>query len=1148
MTIKKILFTALLAIVSQTLMAQGIRISGTLTDNDGPIMMANVVERDANNRIVSAVQTDFNGNFSMQVKSTKNKLVFSYVGDKTQVVTIGNKTVFNIKLEPEGTQLQEVVVKAKRGSSGGLMISKKEISVSQQTFDLENVKGLAFTSADEALQGEIAGLDIVSNSGNLGAGTSMRLRGVTSITGDANPLIVVDDKIFDNPDENFDFANANEEQYASLLSVNVEDIASITVLKDAAATAVWGSRGSNGVLVITTKHGMRGKPRVDFSYKFTGTWQPAGYTLLNGDEYSMLMKEEFYNPGQRSDATADMQELNYNTAWPEYENWNNNTDWVKAVKQFGAMHDYNMTLSGGGEKATFRISAGYKNQTGSIIKQKFQQFTTRLVLDYNVSDRIRFSTNFALTYTNNDKNYSNLLGIAQNIAPNMSIYRQDANGNDTGEYYIMNESNPTTGGGATDIYSSNYLSPIRGLGNPVAIANLASSKEQTYRLTPDFSIKYELLGTEPDKSRLTLNGRVDFDIYASSSPTYYPASLSSARWNSSTYNAKSNSETNRMKVGGRVELVFTPHFKNEDWFATMLARYEMSTSKYNNQYTRENNLPPGVDDPTVYAWLYQDNKINPLTSGNSRSASQNLLYNGHISYKDGRYSLGFSLRADGDSKFGPKHKWALFPGVSLRYNISDEPFMTKIKGNWLSMLGLRASWGVNGKAPSSNYLFYNTYNTSAGYYGAAGNMQPAGTLDGLKIDDLRWEKTTSMNLGFNLGLLNDKIEIDFDYYHKVTKDLLMSNVAISSVTGYGALSYMNVGQMNNDGWELNVSAKKLIKIGKFSMDMSFNVAQNSNLLKEMDESVLESLNTWHTVYSSGKTGSPWGITNRGDWPLRVQLNNSLGSIYGFRYNGVYQYGYDYLENLQKENNWNESQYEAAINGMLAEGKTFPIVVRNGKVLMQDGHPRRMLFNYVNNNGSGSSTYTFQGGDAIYQDINNDGQINELDIVYLGNSLPKINGGFNFTFRYGNWSVKTRFMYRFGNKIVNLARQNLEKMYDTYNQCATVNYRWRKDGDVTVIPRAMHNASYNFQPSDRFVEDGGFVRFQNLQIAYNFPKKMIKKWGLNQLQAYASLNNLYVWTKYSGVDPEISPQGYGVAADASQTPRSKQFTLSLNIGF
>lgn len=1149
---KKIIFTVLMTVIGQTLMAQDIRVSGTLTDNDGPIMMANVVERDANNRIVSAVQTDFNGNFSMTIKSTKNKLVFSYVGDKTQIVSIGNKTVFNVKLEPEGTQLQEVVVKAKRGSSGGLMISKKEISVSQQALNMENVEGLAFTSADEALQGEIAGLDIVSNSGNLGAGTSMRLRGVTTISGDANPLIVVDDKIFDNPDEDFDFANANEEQYASLLSVNVDDIASITVLKDAAATAVWGSRGSNGVLLITTKHGMRGKPRLNFSYKFTGTWQPDGYTLLNGDDYTMLMKEEFYNPSQKSDATTNIWELNYNKSWAEYENWNNNTDWVKAVTQFGAMHDYNLNLAGGGEKATFRISAGYKHQTGSIIKQKFQQFTTRLVLDYNVSDRIRFSTNFALTYTGNDKNYgNNLLSLAQKVAPNMSIYRQDANGNDTGEYFIMNPYakkpnandyySPSEGN-----YSSYELREIKNLGNPVAIANLAWAKEQTYRLTPDFSIKYELLGTEQDKSRLTLNGRVDFDIYASSSPSYYPASLTSNEWGSSNYNLSTNTETNRLKVGGRVELVFTPYFKNEDWSATMLARYEMSTEKYNKQSDDMNGLPTGITSPSVDAYLTK------MNSTSSRSASQNLLYNGHVSYKDGRYSLGFSLRADGDSKFGPKNKWAIFPGVSARYNISDEPFMTKFKGKWLSMFGLRASWGINGRAPSANYLFYNTYNTSAGYYGDGTNMQPTGLLDGLKLDDLRWEKTTSYNFGFNLGLLSDQFEVDFDYYHKVTKDLLMNPVAIPSFVGYSTLSYMNVGQMNNDGWELNVTAKKLLKIGKFSMDMSFNVAQNSNLLKEMNQSVLDALNTYYTNYSNGKSGNsyrPWAIDQRGNWPLRVQLNNSLGSIYGFRYQGVYQYGYDYLENLQKENNWTEDQYEAAINKMLAEGKTFPIVRdEQGKVLMQQGHPKRQVFNYVNSNGTGSTTYTFQGGDAIYEDINHDGQINELDIVYLGNSMPKINGGFNLTFRYGNWSLKTRFMYRFGNKVVNLARQNLEKMYDSYNQCATVNYRWRKDGDVTVIPRAMYNSSYNFQPSDRFVEDGGFVRFQNLQLTYNFPKKALKKWGLNQLQAYASLNNLYVWTKYSGVDPEVSPQGYGVAADASQTPRSKQFTFTLNVGF
>lgn len=1147
MTFKKLLFTAMLTVISQVLMAQGVRISGTLTDADGPIMMANVVERDANNRIVSAVQTDFNGNFSMQVKSTKNKLVFSYVGDKTQVVTIGNRTVFNIKLEAEGTQLQEVVIKAKRSHSGGLMISKKEVSVSQQTFDLENVKGMAFTSADEALQGEIAGLDIVSNSGNLGAGTSMRLRGVTSITGNANPLIVVDDKVFDNPDEDFDFANANEEQYASLLSVNVEDIASITVLKDAAATAVWGAQGSNGVILITTKHGTRGKPRVNFSYKFTGTWQPKGYNLLDGDSYTMLLKEEFYNPTQDPNATANINEINYlgSDRWSEAQNWDNNTDWVKAVKQFGAMHEYNMNLTGGGQKATFRISAGYKHQTGTIIKQKFQQFTTRLVLDYNVSDRIRFSTNFALTYTGNDMNWdggskNNLLGKAQMIAPNMSIYRQRMDGSDTDEYYIMNpEGNPANGN-----YSSKQLKDIKALGNPIAIANMAWAKENTYRLTPDFSIKYELLGTEPDKSRLTLNGRVDFDIYANSTPTYFPASLTSNAWTANNYNPSTNTETNRIKVGGRVELVYTPHFKNEDWFVTMLARYDMSTQKYNKQSNTMNNLPTGLTSPTIYAWLAA------MESSNSRSAEQALLYNGHLSYKDGRYSLGFSLRADGNSKFGPKNKWALFPGVSARYNVSDEPFMKKIKGNWLSMLGLRASWGVNGRAPSANYLFYNTYSSSDGYGFSSTTLQPTVSLSGLKLDDLRWEKTTSYNLGFNLGFLNDKIELDFDYYHKVTKDLLMNPVDILSTMGFSSLAYKNVGQMNNDGWEMNISANKLIKKGKFSMDVSFNVAQNSNMLKEMDESVLEFMNTYYTNYSNGKTGSGWAIDQRGNWPLRVQLNNSLGSIYGFRYKGVYQYGYDYLENLQKENNWSNAEYEAAINGMLAEGKTFPVVVReDGTVLMDGtGHPMRQRFNYENTNGVGSQTYTFQGGDAIYEDINHDGQINGLDVVYLGNSLPKVNGGFNFTFHYGKWSLKARFMYRFGNKVVNLARQNLEKMFDTYNQCATVNYRWRKDGDITPIPRAMYNASYNFQPSDRFVEDGGFVRFQNLQLSYNFDKKVISKWGLNQLQLYASMNNLCVWTKYSGVDPEISPQGYGVAADASQTPRSRQFTLSLNVGF
>jgi len=1162
MNIKKAFSTALLCIAAQMAVAQGIRISGTLSDADGPIMMGNVTERDANNRIVSATQTDFNGNFSMQVKSTKNKLVFSYVGDKEKVITIGNQTTFKVKLEPANTQLKEVKVVGRRTNSGGLTIQKKEMTVASQTMNMEQVEGLAFTSADEALQGEIAGLDIVSNSGNLGSGTQMRLRGVTTLSANANPLIVVDDKIFDNPDEDFDFLNADEEQYSSLLSVNVEDIASIEVLKDAAATAVWGSRGSNGVIKITTKRGSRGKPRVNFSYKFTGTWQPDGYSLLNGDDYTMLMKEEFYNPTQRSDRTTNIAEINYDKSWAEYENWNNNTDWVDAVKQFGMMHDFNVNLTGGGQKATFRISAGYKHQTGSIIEQKFQQFTTRMALDYNVSDRIRFITNFALTYTNNHKNFEgkyngvnhgSILSIAENIAPNMAIYRQNADGSDTGEYYLMNPSAPNRNVSPYDgDYSSYDLSSIRSLGNPVAIAHEAWIKDQTYRLTPDFTIKYEILGTEAEKSRLTFNGRVDFDIFAESKPTYWPASLSTDTWTSADYNATTNYEYNSMKIGGRTELVFTPYFKNRDWTATMLLRYELSTSKNNRQQTNMSHLPNDITSPTVDAYV-----SSTPSSGSGESRSQNVLYNGHASYLDGRYSLGFSLRADGDSKFGPKNKWAYFPGVSARWNVIDEPFMKWAKAKVVSMLGVRASWGINGKAPDKDYLFYNMYNTSAGNYGKGNDRANYATLDGLKLDDLRWEKTNSYNIGANLGLWDDKIEIDFDYYFKDTKDLLMEKVNIPSFTGYSQIAYSNVGRMTNQGWELNFTAKKFVKWGKFSADFSANIAQNTNLLKEMDESVLQSINgtTWDATVRGNST-SPSG------YPIRVQLNNSLGSIYGFRYEGVYNMTYDYLQNYRTENGLSAAAYEEWINGILhgtlpdewytqhrltKQPYTAPVAVgSDGKVLMDNttGEPQRMVYDY----SDGAARYQFQGGDAKYQDVNHDGQINALDVVYLGNSLPKVNGGFNFTLRYGPWSVKARFMYRFGNKVVNLARMNLENMYGTNNQSRTVNYRWRKDGDVTPMPRAMYNAGWNFQSSDRYVEDGGFVRFQNLQIAYNFDRKMVKKWGLSNLQAYASINNLYVWTRYSGTDPEVSARGYSPAFDTARTPRSKQFTLTLNVGF
>ena len=1146
----RILLTLLFTIVAQAMMAQGRVISGTVEDAMGPVMMANVVERDANNRIVNATQTDMMGNFSMKINNPKNKLVVSYVGSKTKTMTIGEQKTFNIRLEDDKTTLGEVKVTGRRTRSGGLNIDKREVSVSQQTMNMAEVEGMAFTSADEALQGEIAGLDIVSNSGNLGSGTTMRLRGVSTLNGSAEPLIVVDDKIFEYNSGDIDFESADEEAFSSLLAVSVDDIAEITVLKDAAATAIWGSQGANGVIQITTKRGSRGKPKVTLGYKFTGTWMPSGYDLLNGDNYTMMLKEEFYNPTQSSTATSSINEINYVPAesWAEANNWNKNTDWVDAIKQFGEQHEANFNISGGGQKATFRISASYNHQKGTVIKQRMDRLTTRLVLDYNVSDRIRFSTNFALTYTDNLKNYTygsskngnsnnNLLAMALAMAPNASIYRYDRYGNNTGEYFLMN---PTATGMTPDDgnYTSNELADVVAIGNPVAYANRSWQKEQTYSIVPDFNIKYELLGTETGKHRLTFDGRVYFDIYAYSKPTYMPGSLSNGSYTDNNYNFITNTETNQFKMGSRMQLTFTPAFTNEDFYLTMRAYYEAGTQKNTYQYVGQSSIPNGIESATIDARLISmDNQ-----PGTTKSAWQDFVVNGHFSYKS-RYNIGFTLRGDGNSKFGPKNPWFYSPSVSLRYNLSEEPFFTPLR-KVVSMLGVRASWGISGSSSVSVDNYFNQYTSRAGRYGTSYYT----TMSGMKLDDLRPQKKIGLNVGFNLGLLDEMFEVDVNIYKEKTKDLIMRGIPIPTSAAWNTsttLSFGNVGEMENRGWELTVSANKFIKVKKFSASASFNLAQNINKLLEMDQRVLNNLNS-QPSYSRRGANSVLS---------RVVVGDPLCSIYGFNSLGVFQYSYDYLTNYNTKQLQLQAQaaqrgekydwdYEAWINQQLAEGKTFPVATdENGKVIMTNtGVPKHLTYYY------GDTEYEFKGGDAIYEDVNNDGTVNELDIKYLGNSLPKMQGGFSLTLQYGNWKLVGRFNYRWGNKIVNTARMGLESMYGTQNQCSSVTYRWRKDGDLTAIPRALYGTGYNYQVSSRFVEDGSFLRLNNLQLSYNVPKKTIKKLGLSSLSAYVTMNNLFCWTKYTGIDPEIASGTNSPAIDGATTPRSKSVTASLSFGF
>ncbi|MGM9621539.1 MAG: SusC/RagA family TonB-linked outer membrane protein, partial [Bacteroidaceae bacterium] len=868
--------------------AQQRRISGTVSDEIDVIMGANVVEKDKNNRIVSQAVTDMNGNFTMNIKDPNNTLTVSFMGYKTFSQKVGSKSVFKIVLEDNVKTMKEVVVTSKQNApTTGLEIPAREYAGVVQKFSMDDVEGLAFESVDQALQGQIAGLDIVPNSGNLGSGTTMRLRGTTTINGNAQPLIVVNDHIFELPEDaqsvNFETMD-NEEQFSTLLNVNPEDIESITILKDAASAAKWGMRGSNGVIEIKLRRGHKGPTNVSFSYKFNGTWQPDGYKMLNGDGYTMMMKEAYYNPQQKP---TTMPELDYNMEYPFiYNHYSHNTDWVDAVTRFGKEHKYYVYLSGGGDKATFRISAGYDKSTGTIIGQKLDRFSTTSALDYYVSDRIKFSSNISLTFTTNHKNYGNdILARAYNAMPNMSIYEYDVNGNRTGNYFNMLPLAAVYHTNGTDALTQNGYRTSYELrdqfvnGNPVARAMRAWWKQKQYNLTPQFSIEYKLLGKDDDHHRLNYVGDVQLNIYNTSDDKYCPSELkpmdwvwggdNSAQLTSNERNYVDNDEYKSLEFTTRHDLRYYSAFKNRDHSLSGLVRFEMATGSSSKQNLGLWNVPDGITDPTVIALL------RSASASNSDWRSHSFYEQIHYAYK-GKYNIDATLRTDGSTSFGAGHKYGTFPSVGARWNISDENFMQWSK-KIVSMLAFRPTWGVTGNTGGSGSDQYNKY-ASAGYYNGHQVIKP----ENLSLTELRWEKTKQWNLGFNLGLLNDLLNFELEVYNKKTTDLLMDNLRIASANGFSSLSKANVGVLRNKGWELNAYTAKFAKVGKFSMKLRGNIAQNFNEVEEMDPLILEALNGAETYHPENLK-----------YNNRVQIGNALGSIYGLRYKGVYRYDYDH---------------------------------------------------------------------------------------------------------------------------------------------------------------------------------------------------------------------------------------------------------------
>lgn len=1054
-----------------------------------PLPLVAIMEMDESNRFLSGTQSDMEGNFSIMVANKPGmKLVFTYVGFERKVVPIEKKAVLTVEMDEKTQQLSDAVVTAQRQVNDGMMnIKERNMTVAYTKIETKDLEELQVASIDDALQGRIAGVDIVATSGEPGAGMSIRIRGTTSINASSDPLIVVDGIPYETTIESdFDFATADEEEYAALLNVSPADIAEIVVLKDAAATAIWGSQGANGVLQIKTKRGSIGPPRITYTFKGTGVYPQESIPTLSGDEYTTLIAESKQNTAQEAQGNvmtpSDFPEFYYDPLNPYYYyNYGQNTDWVDLVQKNAFTQDHNVSLSGGGQKARYRMSLGYLDQGGTVIGQNYSRITSRMNLDYYVSDKIKFLTDIAYTYGDNDKNYATtVLSNSYTKMPNMSVYEYNVYGEETPVYFSPEETP-----------QGSYL---KGYYNPLAMANNGIHNLLSERIVPKLTLQYYI-----KPSTLTYQLDVAFDINNTKTHKFLPQIATGRPMYETSVNQATDQDSKSFTVQTYNKLIWTPKLgEQHDLTAMMALNTRDSRSESMSQVTSNS------------ASIYQTDTSNPakktgdgslgIASSFSQTRSFALMASVNYALYD-KYILGATLREEGNSKFGRNYRYATFPSISARWRVSSEEFMKSL--DFLNDMSIRLSYGVNGNAVGGNYLSYSMYNTYAYQY-----MGQTGVYaKNMELQNLRWERVHQYNGGFKFVAFNNRINLDFDIYRKRTEDLYFSGVTIPSTSGYNSIA-MNVGTMDNQGWELSVLTTPY-RDNKWTVEFNMNIARSVNIIRELSP---------YIAMESGVT------TSNGNYLSVIQMNQPLGSFYGYRYDGVY----------------------------LNKDETIARDKGGNKIYDVDGRPVYMRFGYP------SIDYQFQAGDAKYKDINNDGNINYLDIVYLGDANPLFTGGFGPTIRYNKqWTLSSYFYFRVGNEIVNRTKMDMENMYNMNNQSTAVQHRWRRayenaaDAPEHLLPRALYGYGYNWLGSDRYVEDGSFLRWKSLTLSYSFKKERLKKWHLNDLKLHVTAQNILVWTNYTGMDPEVSIGGsniYMVGYDRTRAPKAKELSFGATVGF
>lgn len=1068
----------LLLMINLSINAQPVIINGHITDasTGEDLLFVNVVEVDENGRFVAGTTSDLNGNYVLKVSSPTANIQFSYIGYEKKTINVANRSKIDMELEAETQMLSEVVITgAKMGNDGVIPIRDRATSVSR--IELNELQSSMTTTVEEMLQGRLGNVDITAVSGDPGAGLNIRIRGTATLNAKNDPLIVINGIPYDAEiDDNFDFGAADVERFGNLIDVAPEDIESIEVLKDAAATAVWGSRAANGVLMIQTKRGIKSKPIFEYTYKITQAREPDPIPMLDGPGYARLITESHYNYDRNEFFN---EEIAFNPDWEEYHNFSQNTDWVKAISQIAYTHQHNFSVRGGGDKSKYNISMGYSDEEGTTVGNDLQKLNLRTSLDYDLSSRLRFTTD--ILYTRYDQNTTydvedydfdregvnkTIRTIAYKKMPNMSIYERDTLNNVYDEYFTPTS---TIQGNADQIY------------NPVAFADLGVHQRIKDNARAMFNLKYKAF------NHLEISSTVTLDLFDHKINKFLPFKALGYLYENNLTNKAVNEFSKKSSIYTFNRIVWDPYMGDRHSLIVMgQVDTEESISRYYKVETSK-SASPYMQDPVG------DKDLNYFTSDLSKFRSTGFFLNVHYKLFD-RYIFSVGAKAEANSRFSKESRWGYFPTITAAWRLSEEFFLRNV--NFINDLKIRGSWGRSGNSPTQNYLYFNRYEAGSNLaYLDIPGVQPRSP----ELTSLKWETIDQANIGLSFLGHQNRLNIELDFYNKKTLDLYLQNYEIPDHSGFGSIN-RNDGEMLNRGWEFMIDYE-IIDRKDLSISFNFNSSRNRNIVIRLPEN-------YSLEYGN--------MLENGNYKISIEPGKPLGGFFGYRYMGVYPTDEDAI-----------------------------VLGENGEPVygLNSGVPLRMIH-------GGGSGYEFEGGDAQYDDINYDGQIDELDLVYLGDLNPDFLGGFGPRIQYKNIVINTFFYYKIGQEIINQTRIDTENMYTHDNQSKATNWRWRSAGDITDIPRALYQRGFNWMGSDRFVEDGSYVRLKSASLSYYFSDRICDAIRVKDMKVYVTGYNLYTWTSYTGQDPDVAAPSKPdeLPKDISRTPPSFRVTIGANITF